>query len=305
MGSPEFAVPSLTALAGAGYEIVLAVTQPDKPAGRGGKMQQPPVKVAALTLGIEVFQPETLRDSVVQDRLRAADADIFVVAAYGKILPQAVLDIPRKGCLNVHASLLPKWRGPSPIVASILAGDAETGVSIMELVRKMDAGPVISRVATLIEPGDSGATLEPRLAAAGAEELTRVLPDWLEGLLVPIPQDEESATYCHLGNKQDGNLKTAMRAAEAERSVRAYNPWPGASVLYREQRLAIWKARLINDAHGDRPGDVRSIERAPAIAFEGGWLLLEEVQKPGGKRLTAQQFLAGERGVLPESVGLT
>lgn len=303
MGSPEFAVPSLRALVSAGFNLALVVTQPDKRAGRGGKMQAPPVKQAAEELDIDIFQPETLRDESVHARLREADADVFVVAAYGKILPRAVLEIPRRGCLNVHASLLPKWRGPSPIVASILAGEPVTGVSIMELVRKMDAGPVLSRVEARITGDDTAAALEPRLAELGAAELVRVLPGWLSGDVRAEPQDEDAATYCQLISKSDGWLNAEMSVAEAERAVRAYNPWPGASVMYGEQRLSIWKAALA-DAQPGSPGELRLIDRLPAIAFHDGWLALEEVQRPGGKRVAAQQFLAGERGVLLPRVGL-
>lgn len=303
MGSPEFAVPTLRALVDAGFHVVLAVTQPDKPAGRGGKLQPPPVKAAAESLGIEVFQPASMKDEAVQDRLRLAAAELFVIAAYGKILPQAVLDIPKNGCLNVHASLLPKWRGPSPITASILSGDSETGVSIMELVRKMDAGPVISHAAVSIGSEETVASLEPRLAALGARELVRVLPAWLGGSVLPVPQDEALATYCHLVTKQDGFLRAEMRIEDAERAVRAYNPWPGASVVYRGLRLAIWRARVVAGELAI-PGTIRIIGKAPAVAFPGGWLALEEIQKPGGTRLLAQQFLAGERGNLADTVGL-
>lgn len=303
MGSPEFAVPSLRALVEAKYEVVLVVTQPDRPAGRGGKVQPPPVKVAAQSAGIPVFQPETMRDESVHQRLRDARADLHVVAAYGRILPQAVLDIPRRGTLNVHASLLPKWRGPSPIVAAIRAGDQETGVSIMELVRKMDAGPVLSRLVVPIGPADTAGTLEPRLAEAGAGELVRVLPSWLDGSITPEPQDEALATYCHIISKQDGRLRREMTAIEAECAVRAYNPWPGASVEYKGVRLSVWRARAIESEPGE-PGSLALKDRVPALAFASGWLALEEVQRPGGKRLAAQQFLAGERGDLPPTVGL-
>jgi methionyl-tRNA formyltransferase len=240
----------------------------------------------------------------VHERLREANADAFVIAAYGKILPQTVLDIPRRGCLNVHASLLPKWRGPSPIVASILAGDSTTGVSIMELVRRMDAGPVISRVATAIEPDDSAASLEPRLAQLGAAELVRVMPGWLARELAPVSQDEELATYCQLVVKSDGWLKSETGVAEAVRAVRGYNPWPGAFVMYGEQRLSIWRARAIEGEPGS-VGAARVFGREPAIGFYNGWMALEEVQRPGGKRLTGAQFLAGERGQLLPEVGLS
>ncbi|MBK9545884.1 MAG: methionyl-tRNA formyltransferase [Dehalococcoidia bacterium] len=303
MGSPQFAVPSLQALVAAGHELVMAVTQPDRPAGRGGRLHPPPVKVAAEALGIPVFQPETLRDAPTYERLRAAEADVFVVAAYGKILPQAVLGIPRRGCLNVHASLLPKWRGPSPIVASILAGEDLTGVSIMELVRKMDAGPVISRIEVPILSDDSAASLEPRLAALGAEELVRVLPGWVAGERIPRAQDEAEATYCHLIAKHDGWLRAEMTAAGAERAVRAFNPWPGAFVMYGEHRLSVWQARVASGEPAPA-GTLQVIEKAPAIALAEGWLVLEEVQRPGGKRLSAAQFIAGERGNLLPEAGL-
>lgn len=304
MGSPEFAVPSLRALVEAGATLVAAVSQPDRPAGRGGRVQAPPVKLAALELGVHVLQPETLRDQAIQEHLRSLHAAVFVVAAYGKILPQVVLDIPRRGCLNVHASLLPRWRGASPITAAILAGDTVSGVSIMELVRKMDAGPVISRVETPVLREDTAGALEPRLAALGAAELVRVLPGWLSGELVAVPQDEDAATYCHLISKNDGHLAASMTAEEAERAVRAYNPWPGAFVSYRSERLAIWRARVVSsDSAG--PGATAVTGRSPAIAFGGGWLVLEEVQRPGGKRLTGEQFLAGERGTLEPIVGLS
>jgi len=304
MGSPEFAVPSLHALAGAGHDIALAVTQPDRPAGRGGRLQPPPVKRAAMELGIGVFQPDSLRDSDVQATLRDAQADVFVVAAYGKILPQAVLDIPRRGCVNVHASLLPRWRGPSPVVAAILAGDPVTGVSIMELVRKMDAGPVISRVAIPVGERETAGELEGRLAGAGAAELVRVLPGWLAGELAAEPQDESLATYCHILRKEDGWLRREMSAAEAERAVRAYNPWPGAFVMAGELRLSIWRAGVLSESPPAAPGAMGLVARRPAIAFRDGWLMLEEVQKPGGKRLTSEQYLAGLRGQLPEAVTL-
>jgi methionyl-tRNA formyltransferase len=185
----------------------------------------------------------------------------------------------------------------------LLAGEAETGVSIMELVRKMDAGPVISRLAIPIAADDTAATLEPRMATAGAEELVRVLPGWLAGTLQARAQDEDQATYCHLVTKQDGHLRAGWPVSQAERAVRAYNPWPGAFVLFKGDRLGIWKAH-VTAGESAVAGTMATIERLPAIAFEGGWLVLDEVQKPGGKRISAQQFLAGERGELPPTVGL-
>ena len=245
MGSPAFAVPSLSALAGAGYQVVAVVCQPDRPAGRGGKLAPPAVKVAAQGLGLEVVQPETLRDEAVRAVLDAYRADVIVVAAYGKILPKSVLAMPRRGCINVHASLLPRWRGASPINAAILAGDAETGVSIMELEPKMDTGPVILCRSMPIEASDTTASLEPRLADLGARALLDALPGWLGSELHAQPQDDSKATYCSLLTKEDGHLSTTMTAAEAERAVRAFNPWPGAFVLVGQERLAIWGAEVL------------------------------------------------------------
>ena len=304
MGSPAFAVPSLRALVTAGYRVVAAVSQPDRPAGRGVRVQPPPVKVAAVELGIEPFQPETLRDAAVQKRLAGYEPDVFVVAAYGKILPAAVLGIPSHGCLNVHASLLPRWRGPSPIVSAILAGDTVTGVSIMELVLKMDAGPVVLRAELPIAPTDTAATVEPRLAALGAEKLVEALPAWLAGALRPVPQDESLATYCHLIAKSDGQLKSSMTAVEAERAVRAYDPWPTASVQYRGDRLAIWAAHVDAAPALQPPGTVAVLDRKPALAVADGWLGLDEVQRTGSRRLPGQAVLHGERGALPAVVGL-
>jgi methionyl-tRNA formyltransferase len=303
MGSPAFAVPSLRALADGGYAVEGVITQPDRPAGRGGRMVAPEVKIAALELGLNVMQPGRLRDYSLHEELRLLRPDVFVVAAYGKILPQSVLDIPARGCVNVHASLLPRWRGASPIAAAILAGDAETGVSIMEMVLEMDAGPVIAQGRTPIGRHDTTGSLEPRLAALGADLLVDVLPRWYVGDVNAVGQDESLVTSCGLMEKRDGQLAASMTTEDAERAVRAYNPWPGASVLYGGGPLRIWRARAVR-GEGGPPGTMLTVERSPAVAMDGGLLLLDEVQRPGGKRITGQQFLAGERGQLASTVGL-
>lgn len=303
MGSPAFAVPSLRAVHAAGYDVVAAVSQPDRPSGRGRAVHPPEVKQAALELGIEAYQPESLRESATVERLAAFDADVFVVAAYGKILPRSVLQLPRRGCINVHGSLLPRWRGPSPISAAILAGDTETGVSIMELVAKMDGGPVISRALFSLGPDATTGDVEQALAGLGATELVRVLPGWLSGELRAEPQDESLVTYCHLVAKADGHLGAGLAVELAERAVRAYNPWPGAFVLYRGDRLNIWRAHTA-PASVAAPGTMRVIERQPAIAFGGGWLVLDEVQRTGSRRVMGDQFVNGERGQLAPAAGL-
>lgn len=302
-GSPEFAVPSLRALAAAGFDIALVVTQPDRPTGRGGKVMPPPVKRVANELGLRVEQPASVRDAAFRELLAAVGPDAGVVAAYGKILPQPVLDVPRRGFVNVHASLLPRWRGASPVTAAILAGDTITGVSIMEMVLKMDAGPVISRVEEPIRPDDTTGSLEARLAELGARELVRVLPAWLEGKLTATPQDEAAATTCGLIHKEDGHLRAAMTAAEAERAMRAYDPWPGAFVLYRGAPLRCWRGRVV-DGPTAPPGTLALLGGEPAVRFADGWVVLAEVQRPGGRRVPGKAFVAGERGQLEPMVGL-
>ena len=303
MGSPAFAVPSLRALAAAGYAIVAVVTQPDRPAGRGGKMAAPAVKLAALELGLDVLQPERVRGQLFEAEMRQLGPDIVVVAAFGKILPQTVLDAPARGCVNVHASLLPRWRGASPIAAAIREGDAETGISIMEMALAMDAGPVITKEHVAILPKDTTGSLEGRLAEIGAQLLVEALPGWYDGHIRAAAQDETLVTVCGLVTKADGHLRSEMTAGEAERAVRASNPWPGAYAEYRGERLGIWAAH-VEAGTGDPAGTLRTIDRLPAIAFARGLLMLDQVQRPGGKRLTGQQFLAGERGRLASQVVL-
>ena len=303
MGSPAFAVPSLRALAGAGYVVAGVVTQPDKPTGRGGKVAPPEVKVAALELGLPVLQPERMRDEAFQAALRAFRPDVLVVAAYGKILPQAVLDIPARGPINVHASLLPRWRGASPIAAAILAGDSETGVSIMEMALKMDAGPLVAAAREGILPDDTSGSLEGRLARLGASLLVGTLPGWYDGRTPAVPQDESLVTTCGLIAKSAGHLSRSLTAAAAERAVRAHSPWPGAYIDYRRERLAIWQAHVELGESGE-PGAMAPIRKQPAISFAGGLLVLDLVQRPGKARVSGQQFLAGERGQLEAMAGL-
>ncbi len=298
MGSPAFAVWPLRALVESGYAVVGVVTQPDRPAGRGSHLTPPKVKAVAENLGLGVIQPETLRDEVVRAELIAWRPDLFVVAAFGKILSRAVLAIPRRGCVNVHASLLPRWRGASPIAASILAGDAETGVSIMEMAPRMDAGAVIARQATPILPEDTAGVLEARLAELGGQLLVDALPAWIDRTIVPEAQDELQASYCSLLTKGDGRLSEAMTASEAERAVRAYNPWPGAFVSYRGGRLGIWKAHIEPASAGLVPGAIVAAEKRPALVCRDGLLVLDLVQMAGARRQSGRDFLNGHRGAL-------
>ena len=304
MGSPEFALPSLRALAEGGYDLRLSVTQPDRRAGRGGRMRAPAAKVEAERLGIDVFQPASFRDPDAVATLAAVEPDLIVVAAYGRILPRAVLDLPRHPVVNVHPSLLPRWRGPSPVAAAILAGDETTGVSIMELVPQMDAGPVLAARPFPIAATDTTAALEARLAEEGAALLVETLPGWLSGELRAVPQDEASVTVCPLLEKAHGHLAVAMTAREAERAVRAYDPWPGAFVIYQDDRLAIWRASVADAGDGLVPGAITLVAGKPAVAFREGVLVLDEVQRSGSRRVSGEAFVNGERGRLAGSAGL-
>lgn len=295
MGSPAFAVPSLSALIEAGYDIVTVMTQPDRPSGRGSKVQFGPVKARAVDANIPVFQPETLKNDAVVEHIAGLKADVFVVAAYGKIIPRSILSLPARGAVNVHASLLPKWRGASPIEAAILAGDAETGVTIMEVVAKMDAGAMVAMAATPILAIDTTATLEPRLAEIGAGLLVEALPGWYDRQLEPRPQDESSATYCTLIRKDDGVIAASTTVARAERMVRAYNPWPGATVGYGEARMTIWSAHVATEEQAPDAGLLKVSGKQLLLGLADGWLALDEVQRPGGNRMTGWAFVNGEK----------
>ena len=304
MGSPEFALPTLRALAAEGYDVRLAVTQPDRRAGRGGRMRAPAARVEAERLDIPVFQPETLRHPDVVAELAAVEADLIVVAAYGRILPRAVLDLPRHPVVNVHPSLLPRWRGPSPAAAAILAGDQTTGVSIIELVPEMDAGPVLAARPFPIAPTDTTGALEARLAEEGATLLIETLPAWLAGEVRAKPQEEALVTSCPLLKKAHGHLRAGMTAVEAERAVRAYDPWPGAFVTYKDDRLAIWAAHVGDAGEELIPGNITLVAGKPALALREGVLVLDEVQRSGSRRVSGEAFVNGERGRLASSAGL-
>ncbi len=243
MGTPEFAVPSLAALLRAGYDVVGVLTKEDQPAGRGQKLVASPVKQLAQAHGLTIQQPSTLRTAEAQAALAGLAPDVIVVAAYGLILPQEVLDLPRFGCINVHGSVLPRWRGAAPIAAAILAGDVEAGVSIMRMDAGVDTGPMLSAAYLPIAADDTTGTLTPKLAALGADLLARTLPRWLAGELAPIPQPEEGATYAPRITKEEGQIDWSEPAVLIERRVRAYQPWPTAYTRWNGQGLKMLRAR--------------------------------------------------------------
>jgi methionyl-tRNA formyltransferase len=293
MGSPEFAIPTLVGLAEQ-FSVVGVVTQPDKPAGRGRKLAPPPVKVKAEELGISVIQPPKLKSEEAFEQLTAWAPDVIVVAAYGKILRQNVLDLPKYGCINVHASLLPRWRGASPIQAAILHGDEKSGVSIMRMEAGLDTGPVLRMGETDILAEDTGETLTMRLAEIGAELIVEVLPDYLAGNIEPQAQDDTLTTYAAMIKKQEGELDFSMTAETCERKVRAFNPWPGAYLDWEGGRLKVHQAHVV-PAVGSTSGLRGKIAKMPAVAASNGWLVLDEVQPPGKKPMSGKVFLNGAR----------
>ena len=293
MGSPEFAVPTLDALAKR-YQLVGVVTQPDRPAGRGGSLVQPAVKEAALRLGIPVMQPEKLRLPEAMTQLQAWVPDLIVVAAFGQILRPAVLNLPLYGCINVHGSLLPRGRGAAPIQAAILAGDKETGITIMKMDPGVDTGPILSQRVLLIAPDDTGGSLFAKMASLSAELLLETLPRYLSGELVPRPQPEEGATYAPMLKKEDGRLDFTKPAIELERRVRAFNPWPGTWFDWNGAPLKVLRAS-VSGAKSPGVGRRLTVEGRPALGTGDGILILEEVQPAGKKSMPGKAFLVGAR----------
>ncbi|RYD16403.1 MAG: methionyl-tRNA formyltransferase [Lysobacteraceae bacterium] len=291
-GTPEFAVPAFEACRASGAEVVAAYTQPDRPAGRGRKLNASPVKQAALAAGVTVEQPETLRDKAARARLAAHAPDLLVVVAYGLILPKSVLALPRLGCWNVHASLLPRWRGAAPIQRAILAGDAETGVQLMQMEAGLDTGPVLLERRTPITRDDTGGSLHDRLAALGADLLAEGLARVQRGdSLVATPQAEDGVTYAHKIDKAEARLDWNESALALERTVRAFDPWPVAEAWVEGERLRIWSALADAEPFDATPGSLVAGDRdSLAIATGEGVLRILELQREGGRRMTARDW---------------
>ncbi len=292
MGSPEFAAPILRALAQQ-YDVVGVVTQPDRPAGRGRKLAPPAVKVLAQELGLRVMQPPKLRAPEAMEQLRLWMPELIVVAAFGQILRREVLWLPHFGCINVHASLLPRWRGAAPIQAAILAGDQQTGVTIMQMDEGVDTGPTLAQQALPVGPDDTAGSLEGQLAALGTGLLLETLPGYLTGDIKPLAQKNEGATYAPMLKKEDARLEPSHPADELARRVRAFNPRPGA---YLELDGSLLKVHMAHAEDGDAAQGARLVQNGlPAIGTAQGILVLDDVQPAGKKPMNGRAFLAGAR----------
>jgi methionyl-tRNA formyltransferase len=293
-GTPEFAVPALQALRDAGHQIVAVYTQPDRPAGRGRQLTSSPVKQRALELGISVEQPPTLKAPDTRQRLASHAPDLMIVVAYGLILPQAVLDLPPLGCLNIHASLLPRWRGAAPIQRAILAGDERTGISIMKMEAGLDTGPQLLRRELAIGPRATGGELHDRLALLGAQAIIEAVPGWASGTLLAVPQDETGASYAAKIHKDEARIDWSRSAAEIDRQVRAFNPWPVAETLLTGEQVRIWESLPVPGAAPPTagPGEIVVATEGRIVVVTGqGLLELLTLQFPGRKPLKARELL--------------
>ena len=300
-GTPEFARVALEAIAAAGHDVALVLTQPDRPAGRGMKLQASPVKQCALANGWPVAQPRSLRldgkypdeAAAAREALLAARADVMVVAAYGLILPQWVLDLPRLGCLNIHASLLPRWRGAAPIHRAIEAGDARTGITIMQMDAGLDTGDMLS-VEALEIGDDNTARLHDRLAALGGRMIVEALAGAAEGRLVRTPQPAEGVTYANKVEKQEALIDWQRPAAEIVRRIRAFDPFPGANSPLENETIKLWAAHAVSGTVSDAPGTILAVTGdGIAVAAADAVVTVTELQRPGGKRLGVADFLRG------------
>lgn len=292
-GTPEFAAAALRALVAAGFEIAAVLTQPDRPAGRGMKLQPSAVKQAALALGLPVWQPESLKDAQIQAQLQGLEADVMVVAAYGLLLPAAVLTLPRYGCVNIHASLLPRWRGAAPVQRAIEAGDGESGVCIMQMDAGLDTGPVLAEVRCAIDAEETAAGLLEKLTVLGARECVAVLQQL--PALTPQPQPEVGVTYAKKLSREEAQIDWTQPAEVVGRKIRAFNPVPGAWTLLDGQTLKIWTAQVEKDADAAAvPGTVIAVgEDGIRVACGQGCLKIRELQKAGSRRMGAAAFAVG------------
>lgn len=298
MGTPEFAAEALRALLGAGHEVTAVVTQPDKPRGRSGQPVPPPVKVCALEAGIPVMQPARIKTPEAVAELKKYQAEVYIVAAFGQMLSQEILDMPEFGCLNIHASLLPKYRGASPIQHAIIDGEAETGITIMRLDAGMDTGDMLYQKRIPIEAQDNYETLQNKLMKLGGEAVTEALELLKQGKLTPVKQEDALSSHAPLIKKELGRLDFTKSALELDRLIRGVTPWPGAFTSYQGRQLKIWRAvpELSVNTFARRPGEILKVEKeAVTVAAGEGAIRILEMQLEGKRRMSAQDFLRGVR----------
>ena len=303
-GTPDFAATAFAALIEAQHDIALVLTQPDRPAGRGLRESPSAVKRLAQQHGIEVFQPPSLKSLEAQAKIAAAKADAMIVAAYGLILPQAVLDLPCLGCINIHGSLLPRWRGAAPIQRAIMAGDAQTGITIMQMEAGLDAGPMLLVGKTPIAADDTTATLHDKLAALGAKLVVEALAKREKNELPATPQPSAGVTYAEKILKQEAVIDWNLTSQEIERRIRALQPFPVTQTLWRGEALKIWRAKSVTE-EGGAAGALRVVDgRCLIVGCGVGTLEILELQRPGGKRLSTKEFLAGNKFAAGERFGI-
>jgi methionyl-tRNA formyltransferase len=304
MGTSDFAVPTLRALVRTGYDVAGVVCQPDKPVGRGLRVAASPIKQTALALGLPVFQWPSLTRPEAVATLQALGADLILVAAFGQYIPQGVVALPPKGCLNLHPSLLPRHRGASPVAAAILAGDAETGVTVLLVAAEMDAGDILAQARTPIGPDETTGSLTTRLATWGAEVFVETVRKWVQGQIVPRPQDHSQATWCERLTKEQGWLDWSKPAELLARQIRAYDPWPGTFTRWKGVQLNVLSATALPDWHGTETlGRVIRVDRELAVATGNGALRLDAVQLAGRKAVNAVDFANGARGFVGSVLG--
>lgn len=305
MGTPQFALPTLKSLLDSSYEVVAVYTQPDKPSGRKRQLIPSPVKALALNHQIPVMQPKTFKSPEAVAELADFHPDLIVLAAFGLILPLTVLSLPKFGCLNVHPSLLPQHRGPSPIASALLCGDEVTGVSIMLMDAGVDTGPILAQRETPILPEDNTATLTAKLARLGADLLVDTLPSWLEGKIEPQPQNESKISYSKLITSEDGRINWHLPAMEIWRKVRAYNPWPSCYTYWQGRRFKIYEAMPLGDVKRGKVGEVVLLEPSATIGVVtgDGVLGLRQVQLEGKREMSIAEFIRGQRSFVGSVLG--
>ncbi|UXI01269.1 methionyl-tRNA formyltransferase [Photobacterium sp. TY1-4] len=295
-GTPDFAARHLAALLSSDHDVIAVYTPPDKPAGRGKKITASPVKQLAQAHDIPVYQPENFKSDEAKQELAALDADLMVVVAYSHLLPQKVLDTPRLGCINVHGSILPRWRGAAPIQRSIWAGDAETGVTIMQMDIGLDTGDMLKIATTPIEATDTSATMYDKLAELGPVALVECINEIADGTAVPVKQDDALANYAKKLSKEEAQIDWTMDAAAIERCIRAFNPWPMSYFTVAEQNVKVWRAAVETDNQGQAPGTILAADKHGILVATGnGALRLLELQPPGKKAMPAQDLLNSRR----------